>query len=83
MMSTSQYPPAASITKESFAKILNLYPSLIRRVYASKLKNNEAKVKEAADRDDWRYEELPKVLRERKKGHLTKDEIERLVVWKM
>ncbi|OAL32823.1 hypothetical protein AYO20_07780 [Fonsecaea nubica] len=113
-------PPPGTISLAAFREALGLYPSLVEKVYRSKLKNDDKKVTEALKRDRWRFEELPAAVaaaaasegaggagpapasktdksktKQTKKngssgaqgsgggGGLTKDDVERLVQWKM
>ena len=84
-------PSPFVISKSAFQQAVSLYPSLAERVYASKLKKDPKNVTQAIERDHWRFEELPTSVKERrerlKEGDtgvgLTKDEVERLVQWKM
>ena len=84
-------PSLVDITHSTFTTALNLYPSLVEKVYSSKLKGNVKKVAEALERDRWRFEELPSSVARQRKGDgeggglkgLNKDEVERLVLWKM
>ncbi|KIX04645.1 uncharacterized protein Z518_05515 [Rhinocladiella mackenziei CBS 650.93] len=76
-----------------------MYPSLVEKVYRSKIKDPK-KVKDALQRDQWRFDELPTAVAEMKSrgiieakgsksnvdvkgGGLTKEAIERLVQWKI
>ncbi|EXJ58662.1 hypothetical protein A1O7_06090 [Cladophialophora yegresii CBS 114405] len=113
-------PSPAALTASSFQKALALYPSLVEKVYKTKLKNDGKKVTEALERDRWRFDELPASVAQRKQKangddngnvnqanvrirdgkaatakskaagnandtalELSKDEVERLVQWKM
>ncbi|KAJ9607907.1 hypothetical protein H2200_007986 [Cladophialophora chaetospira] len=86
---SSNPPSSTTITRSTFDQALKLYPSLVEKVYASKLRNDAKKVTEALKRDRWRFEELPSLIAERRgkgKGDgegLSKDEVERLVLWKI
>lgn len=59
---------------------------------ASKAGGVEAEVEELLGLDEWRYEEVPRLLAERREvkgedepgaGYLEKEELERLVAWKL
>jgi hypothetical protein len=80
-------PSPSTISPTTFRAALALYPALVDRVYAAKLKGDGKKVAEARERDQWRFETLPEDVRARAEGkgklRLTKAEVERLVVWKM
>jgi hypothetical protein len=95
----SEIPSPSTITSETFQIVLNCYPSIVEKVYKSKIKDAK-KVSEAIERDRWRFEELPSTVAQLKspigtkvttgKGKidvrergLTKEAIERLVQWKM
>ncbi|OQV01404.1 hypothetical protein CLAIMM_06771 [Cladophialophora immunda] len=52
-------PPPTAISPTAFHEALQLYPSLVEKVYRSKLKNDDKKVADALKRDRWRFEELP------------------------
>ncbi|KAJ9498493.1 hypothetical protein LTR99_003343 [Exophiala xenobiotica] len=95
----SEIPPPSTITTETFQIALNCYPSIVEKVYKSKIKDAK-KVSEAIERDRWRFEELPTTVAQVKspgstkvttgKGKidvrergLTKEAIERLVQWKI
>ncbi|EXJ71657.1 uncharacterized protein A1O5_05465 [Cladophialophora psammophila CBS 110553] len=54
----SLLPPSA-ISPSAFHQALKLYPSLVEKVYRSKLKNDPKKVADALERDLWRFEVLP------------------------
>lgn len=92
-------PPPQSLTLAGFKAALELYPSLVEKVYTSKLKDDK-KVSDALRRDKWRFEELPATVAQAigvgqkkatqgkgsgdiKDGGLTKGAVERLVQWKM
>ena len=92
-------PPPQSLTTATVKVALELYPSLVEKVYTSKLKDPK-KVADALQRDKWRFEELPatvaqligsrqkevkpgKASGDVKDGGLTKGAVERLVQWKM
>lgn len=86
-------PSPSAVSLSTFKHALDLYPSLIEKVYKSKLKDPK-KVADALQRDKWRFEELPsmvtgiKISKARqsgdvKEGGLTKEAVERLVQWKM
>jgi hypothetical protein len=95
----SDMPSPSTITLETFQIALNCYPSIVEKVYKSKIKDTK-KVSDAIERDRWRFEELPFTVAQLKspggtnvttlKGKtdvrergLTKEAIERLVQWKM
>lgn len=90
----SSLPPPSSITPAGFKVALELYPSIAENVYKSKLKDSK-KVKEALERDRWRFEELPVSIAAMKQGKpaktgkpkreacMSKETVERLVQWKM
>lgn len=90
----SVLPAPSSITPSSFKIILELYPSILGKVYDAKLKDGK-KRSEAIERDKWRFEELPanvaaarsqksdKAIRDIKGQGLSKEAVERLVQWKM
>ncbi|OCT51651.1 hypothetical protein CLCR_09314 [Cladophialophora carrionii] len=107
-MTRSSVPDPAALTPSSFQKALALYPSLVENVYRTKLKNDRNKVAAALERDEWRFEQLPAAVSQRKANvnqaqnvrdekatskpkagargtalELSKDEVERLVQWKM
>ena len=86
-------PPPSTIGISTFQEALSLYPSLVERVYRSKLKDSK-KVADALLRDRWRFDELPSSLKAHGEDHengnddlneggLTKAAVERLVQWKM
>lgn len=92
-------PPPQSFPTAAFNVALELYPSLVEKVYTSKLKNDK-KVSDALERDKWRFEELPAAVAQAigsgqkgarqgkagndvKDGGLTRGAVERLVQWKM
>jgi len=73
-----------SINTSVIAHCVSLYSSVVDKVYRSKIKDDK-KFKTALDNDRWRFEELPRTVQQRRaagKG-LSKDELERLVQWKM
>ncbi len=78
-------PSPEATTHATFEKALKLYPWIVEKVYASKLKNDTKKVADALQRDTWRFENLPLyvALRATEGRGLTKDEVEKLVIWKM
>lgn len=90
----SSLPSPTSIGPIGFAAALELYPSLVEKVYKSKLKDAK-KFNEALERDKWRFEELPlsicppnaetegKAGKSQKQLSLSKATVERLVQWKM
>ncbi|OAP60932.1 ADA HAT complex component 1 [Fonsecaea erecta] len=55
-------PPPSEISPSAFHEALKLYPSLVEKVYRSKLKNDAKKVADAVKRDRWRFEELPAAI---------------------
>jgi hypothetical protein len=83
-------PSPSSLTLTSFKVALDLYPSIVEKVYKSKLKDAK-KIDEALKRDRWRFEELPASIAAIKKGkpdkvrkvtsedHLSKETVEKLV----
>ncbi|KAI1616643.1 ADA HAT complex component 1 [Exophiala viscosa] len=92
-------PPPQFLSIGGFRVALELYPSLVEKVYTSKLKDPK-KVADALQRDKWRFEELPanvahmigsrqkdvkheKASSNVKDGGLTKNAVERLVQWKI
>ncbi|KAK4935528.1 hypothetical protein LTR10_023439 [Elasticomyces elasticus] len=92
-------PPPQSFTIDAFKIALELYSSLVEKVYTSKLKDHK-KVTDALQRDKWRFEDLPATVAEIigsgqkeakdgktggdvKDGGLTKATVERLVQWKI
>ncbi|KAH0844559.1 hypothetical protein FOPE_10030 [Fonsecaea pedrosoi] len=124
---SQKLPTPSAIPLAPFREALRLYPSLVEKVYRSKLKNDNKKVTEALKRDRWRFDELPTAVaaaaaaepvssgtggvgevasaskKDKSKtkqvktkrngssgtqgggggGGLTKDDVERLVQWKM
>ncbi|KIW85908.1 hypothetical protein Z517_01301 [Fonsecaea pedrosoi CBS 271.37] len=52
-------PTPSAIPLAAFREALRLYPSLVEKVYRSKLKNDNKKVTEALKRDRWRFHDLP------------------------
>jgi hypothetical protein len=87
-------PSPAGLTLSTINSALELYPSLVEKVYKAKLKDPK-KVADALKRDEWRFEDLPSLVAEArvwkgskgsadiKEGGLTKEAVERLVQWKM
>ena len=75
-----------TITIPQLQHCLTLYPKIIQKHYASKMKDSK-KVNEAVKRDKWRYDELPPTLGyPAKKGmetHMTLEQLGRLVQWKI
>ena len=75
-----------TITIAQINHCVSLYSKVIQKHYASKIKDPK-KVSEAVQRDNWRYEELPRSLRVKdeqgKPTAMTLEELGRLVQWKM
>lgn len=78
----SPSPPAiafSDLTLDNLKPYLAIYPKVVERVYkATRPKLNQTEI---LDNDKWRYEELPGTL-----GPgvaLDKDQLARLVKWKM
>ncbi len=75
-----------TITIPQINYCLSLYPKVIEKHYASKIKDPK-RVSEAIKRDQWRYEELPRSLRhldgQVKATAMSLEQLERLVQWKM
>ena len=97
-MSSTTPPSAETITTTQFNHILSLYPFTVEKAYQQNgrlkdSKKNPKKLSDALDDDTWRYDHLPGVLAARKAGRgadrdgegpwLEKEELERLVGWKM
>jgi len=86
-------PPPSTITPSQFSSILSLYPSTISKTYKTTPRLKDAKkLSHASEDDKWRYDELPRMLARRKGKDgegvgvgrwLEKEELERLVEWKM
>lgn len=77
-------PAPSAITSTAVQTALELYPSLVVKAYQSKIKDPK-KLKAALERETWRFEELPSEFVDQKaqNGGLSKDQVERLVQWKM
>lgn len=79
-------PMPGTITKAKFAQLLRLYPEVQEAAYKSKIKDPK-KLAAAQQGHDWRYNELPKLVAERKSEssspYLEKDELVRLTQWKI
>lgn len=93
-MSSTTPPSAETITTGQFNHILSLYPSTVEKAYQQNgrlkdSKKNPNKLSDALDDDRWRYDQLPGVLAARgvdtdgEGQWLEKEELERLVGWKM
>ncbi|KAL2423395.1 hypothetical protein ABEF95_008062 [Exophiala dermatitidis] len=91
--------PPSTLSNDAIREALGLYPSLVEKVYRSKLKDPK-KISDAIERDRWRYEGLPGAIALLKsetkheddvgsssadvaEGALTKEALERLVQWKI
>ena len=86
-MAALKTPESASITLHDFKQLLNLYDDTIKAVYSAKI-SDKKKLKQALEDDKWRYIELPEKLKHRKSQNtdelgINKEELERLVRWKM
>jgi hypothetical protein len=91
MAASTTIPDPDNISVALFNHLLSLYPAVLQLFYKSKLKDAK-KLSLALVDDDWRYERFPSELKERckesghdskSKGELEKDELLRLVQWKM
>ena len=84
---SSSPPPPSTISKSTFNAALKLYPKLVKKVYVGKLKNDLKKVMAAMERDEWRFGGLGRGGGKGEdvnwKEGLTKEDVERLVLWKM
>ena len=88
--STPASPTAATITAFQFTHLLSLYPVTVENAYKRNARLKDPKqLSDALEDDRWRYEELPRVLvarraeKEADRPWLVKEELERLVSWKM
>jgi len=78
-----EMPTPDTITEEVVSRCLLIYKQILEAVYATKLKDTKRRAKALED-DDWRYEQLPRSIKGRGPLHgLDKNELERLVQWKM
>ncbi|KAJ9638717.1 hypothetical protein H2204_004193 [Knufia peltigerae] len=77
-------PAPSAITSTAVQTALEIYPSLVVKAYQSKIKDPK-KLKAALERETWRFEELPSEFVDQKaqNGGLSKDQVERLVQWKI
>lgn len=73
--------PYRTITPAQIQSSVALYPTVLERVYkATRPKSN---LEEILEDDRWRYEVLPKEVAKKGGQALTKQELQRLVKWKM
>jgi hypothetical protein len=63
----------STISSATFQQALSLYPSLVEKVYKSKIKDPK-RVRDALSRDKWRFDELPSELARLKAGEGGVDE---------
>ena len=78
-------PDPGEVTYDEAIELAKLYRSTLEGAYKD---SNDQKIKKGIDDDNWRYEELPAIVRDRKKkekggAFLEMKELERLVAWKM
>jgi hypothetical protein len=79
---TSTHPNPTNITKLAFTQLLQSYPEVQRAAYKAKIKDPK-KLTTAQCDHDWRYDSLPQLVAERNSTYLTKDELVRLIQWKI
>ena len=87
LMATPSIPDPTAITFNTFEKFFSLYEEIVQAVYQSKIKDSR-KLTQALDDDTWRYIGLSQKLKKHKSdsgkiASLSKEELERLVRWKM
>jgi hypothetical protein len=81
----SSPPTLSTITTSQLSHLLTLYPQTIKSHYAFKV-SDPKKLTEALNRDKWRYDELPSLLKDQdghgKGTHMSLNQLEDLVKWK-
>ena len=80
-------PSPTSITCDQFKHLVSCYRPVVQAVYRSRIKD-AIKLAQAFEDDDWRNEGLTTILASRCNDDLSgmwlkKEELERLVRWKM
>lgn len=78
-MSSKPLAEAHNVNKLLVKECNQIYPSLLQQVYIRDRPKSD--LKEVLADDEWRYIELPGSLRA--KGGLSKQQLARLVKWKM
>lgn len=73
--------PYRTITPAQVQSCVKLYPTVLERVY--KVTRPKSNLEEFLEDDRWRYEVLPKDVEKEGGRALTKEELQRLVKWKM
>lgn len=82
VMTTKGLVPNSRCSKALISQCISTYSKVVAEVYKRKLRPNT--LQQALDDDEWRYTELPSQLSPIKKDTcLTKDDVTRLVRWKM
>lgn len=71
--------PHHKITHSQVRACIHLYPAILERVY--KVTRPKANLDEILEDDKWKYEVLPELLKDGRA--LEKEELARLVKWKM